>query len=79
MPPPDGDLVFLGLEGYAKRLSGAIRLAGTYRDLLCGAVSIRIVIVAILHVALDALDMLAAVRAASAKLTIFHNLFLSFL
>jgi hypothetical protein len=70
--------VLLGLEGHAKSLSGAVRLTGTNRDLLCGTMGFRVVIIAILHVALDALDMLAASCAASAKLTIFHDLFLSF-
>jgi hypothetical protein len=57
----------------------AIRLPGTYRNASGIATVLICVVNAILYVALDALDVLAAVRAASAKLTIFHNLFLSFL
>ena len=52
--------VFLGLEGCAKRLAGGIRLTGSHRDFLCSTTGFHIVVVAILHAALDALDVLAA-------------------
>ena len=61
MPPPDGALEFLGLESCAERISGCGCVVRTYGNFICGAVGITIVIVAILHVALDALDVLAAI------------------
>ena len=58
--PPDGVLEFLGLECCAERIAGRGRIVRSYGDLVCGAVGITIVIVAILYVALDSLDVLAA-------------------
>ena len=60
MPPPDGDLVFLGLEGCAECVTGLRCILRAYGNLTCCAVRITIVIVAILHVAFDTLDVLAA-------------------
>ena len=60
MPPPDGDLVFLGLEGCAECVTGLGCILRAYCNLTCCAVRITIVIVAILHVAFDTLDVLAA-------------------
>ena len=52
--------ISLRLEGCAKRLSRGVRALRSDGDLACGAIGVTIVIVAILHVALDPLDMLAA-------------------
>ena len=60
MPPPDGVLEFLGLECCAECITGCGCIVRSYGDLICGAMGITIVIVAILYVALDPLDMLAA-------------------
>jgi hypothetical protein len=71
-------LFCLGLKGCAKSLAGAARAARTYRDLGCGATGIHVVIIAVLNVALDALDMLTA--AVVIVLSLFHVIvFLSFL
>ena len=60
MPPPDGVLEFLGLECCAECITGCGCIVRSYGDLICGAMGITIVIVAILYVALDPLDVLAA-------------------
>lgn len=49
----------LGLKGCAKRLRGAVSAVRSYRDLACGAIGFTVVIVAVLYVALDALNVLA--------------------
>ena len=59
MPPPDGVLEFLGLECCAECITGCGCIVRSYGDLICGAMGITIVIVAILYVALDPLDVLA--------------------
>ena len=58
--PPDGILEFLGLEGCAERVAGCGCVVRTYGNFVCSAVGIAIVIIAVLHIALDALDVLAA-------------------
>ena len=60
MPPPCGILEFLGLEGCAERVARRGRVVRSYGNLACRAMCIAIVVVAILHVALDTLDVLTA-------------------
>ena len=60
MPSPNGVLEFLGLESCAERISGCGCIVRTYGNLVGGAMCITIVIVAILHVTLNALNMLTA-------------------
>ena len=50
----------LRLEGCAERIPRCVRVTRAYRDLVGGAAGIHIVIIAVLHVALDTLDVLAA-------------------
>ena len=57
---PCGILEFLGLEGCAECVTGLRGVLRTYCNLGCCAMGITIVIVAILHVAFDTLDVLAA-------------------
>lgn len=64
---PCGILEFLWLKGCAERVPRGGRVVRSYCNLVCRAVSITIVIVAILYVALDAFDMLTA-----AILVLFH-------
>ena len=58
--PPDGVLEFLGLECCAKRIARCGRVVRSYGDLICCAVSITIVVVAILYVAFNTLNVLTA-------------------
>ena len=71
MPPPDGVLEFLGLESCAECIAGCGCVVRTYGNFICGAVGITIVIVAILHIALNSLDVLF-----TAILMLFHFHFL---
>ena len=57
-PPPDGALEFLGLEGCAECVTRLGCILRAYGNLICRAVRITIVIVAILHIALNSLDVL---------------------
>jgi hypothetical protein len=58
MPPPVGALEFLGLEGCAECVTRLGCILRAYGNLICRAVRITIVIVAILYVALNTLDVL---------------------
>ena len=58
--PPDGVLEFLGLESCAECIPRCGCIVRSYGNFVCCAVCITIVIVAILYVALNPLDMLAA-------------------
>ena len=58
MPPPDGVLVFLWLKGCAECVARFGCVLRTYCNLVCRAVRITIVVVAVLYVAFDTLDML---------------------
>ena len=49
------------LEGRADRVCAGGCIAGTDRDLLCSAIGLAVVVDAILYIALDPLDMLAAI------------------
>ena len=60
MPPPDGVLEFLGLESCAECIAGCGCVVRTYGDLICCAVCVAIVIVAVLHVTLDPFNVLTA-------------------
>ena len=53
-------LLFLRLKGRAKRFPRGACLMRAYCDLACGAVGFTIMVVAVLNVALNALDMLTA-------------------
>ena len=53
-------LEFLRLECCAESIARCGCFVGTYGNLVCRAMGITIVIVAVLHVALNALDVLAA-------------------
>ena len=66
--------MFLRLEGVAEGLSGAYCVLRTYRDFICGAIGLTIVIVAVLYVALDALDMIAGAIAFILAI-LFHDAF----
>lgn len=68
---PDGVLEFLGLESCAECIAGCGCIMRTYGNFVCGAVSIAIVVVAILYVALNTLDVLF-----TAILMLFHFHFL---
>ena len=61
MPPHDGALEFLGLEGCAECVTRCGCIVRAYGDLICSAVGVAIVIIAVLYVTLDALDVLAAI------------------
>jgi len=63
--------VFLRLEGCAKRFTGRYRTVRSYRNLVCGAIGVTVVVIAILNVALDPLDVLAS-TAAFVVLVLFH-------
>ena len=58
MPPPVGALEFLGLEGCAECVTRCGCIVRAYGDLVCSAVCIAVVVVAILYVALNTLDVL---------------------
>ena len=60
MPPPCGILEFLGLKGCAECVPRCGCVVRSNCDLVCSAMSITIVIVAILYVALDTFDVLTA-------------------
>ena len=66
------------LEGGANGLGTACSAAGTYCDLLCSAVSVAIVVYAVLYVTANALDMLlgAALLGRSAFFVLIHFSFL---
>ena len=64
--------VFSGLKGCAKGLGGASRILRTYRYLRCCAIGFAIVVIAVLNVALDALDVLAIAIAHFCSL-FFHD------
>ena len=49
---------FLLLEGYADRVRTGCCIAGTNRDLTCRAVSLAVVMDAVLNITLNPLDML---------------------
>ena len=51
-------LVFLGLKGCAECVAGCGRVVGTYGNLICRAMGITIVIIAVLYVTLNTLDVL---------------------
>jgi len=53
--------VSLLLEGNANRVCAGCGIAGTYCDLFCRAIRLTVVMNAILDIALDPLDMLAAI------------------
>jgi hypothetical protein len=55
--------MLLRLEGCAERFAAAVGTARTNGDLICSAIGVAIVIVAILHVALDSLNVLARMAA----------------
>ncbi len=54
------DLAILRLKGCAQGVTGRIGVARAYRNLVCGATGIHIMVIAILHIAFDAFDMLTA-------------------
>jgi hypothetical protein len=72
MPPPDGALEFLGLEGCAECVTRCGCIVRAYGDLICSAVGITIVVIAILYVAFNTLDVLIT---AILLLLHFHFLF----
>ena len=72
MPPPDGALEFLGLEGCAECVTRCGCIVRAYGDLICGAVGITIVVIAVLYVAFNTLDVLIT---AILLLLHFHFLF----
>ena len=73
--PLQGELPLLRLKGCAKGFAAAIRAARADRDLVCRAIGVTIVIIAVLYVALDPLDMLAAASVFTILL-FFHVLLL---
>lgn len=60
MPRADIPLVFLRLKGCAKRIGRALCGVGADRDLRCCAIGVTVMVIAVLDVALDALDVIAA-------------------
>ena len=68
-----GILLCLRLEGDAKSFSGALRIVRSDCDLACRAVGVAVMIIAVLHIALDPLDVLAA--ATLILILIFHDCF----
>ena len=66
------------LEGSADGLGAACSTAGTYCNLICGAISVAIVVYAVLYVTANALDMLlgAALLGRSAFFVLIHFSFL---
>ena len=71
MPPPKGVLEFLGLKGCTKCVTGCGCVVRAYCNLVCSAIGITIVIVAILYIALNPLDVLATI----VRLLHFHFFF----
>ena len=71
-------LLCLLLEGSANGIRAGRRIAGAYRDLLCGAIGLAIMVYAVLYLANDAVVVLLAVIGLAAAILVFHIIHLLF-
>jgi hypothetical protein len=71
-------LLRLLLEGRTDGVGAGGCIAGTYRDLFCGAIGLAIMIHAVLYLANNAVDVLFAVIGLATAVLVFHTFHLLF-